>query len=406
MPAFSNPIDIINRALQQVGSSRRLLTDVQKNISEGAFAYDKLREQELNRNTWAFATKRTILRSIGVDTLLWTPPAWSAATWSVGSIASYTPSSGVYNGEANYWQATAAKTSANVTTPDVDPDWHQYFGPVAVDLYGSPSTSQITSYHAGEIVIMPAVWSGATTYAANDTAVGSDNAIYVSLKAANFNHNPVGDTTGNWTAWASNGRSTTTWGETAAGTFLPLTYPGTTRFYLSLVDGNVDNPLTAGARWLSLTGTGTALDVLYPIGAGPSVDIGTANAYKLPYGYMRRAASDPKRGVNPYLGAPQGPIADDWLLEGGYIVSRQRGPLMVRFVANVLDVPAMNAMFCEGLAIRLAVDGLVDSLTQSAEKRGELRVDYNRILGDARVINAIESGWQDPPEDDFITARA
>ncbi len=405
MPAFTAPADIINRALQQVGSSRRLITDVQKNVTEGVFAYDKLREQELNRNTWAFATKRTVLRPIGVDTLLWAPPAWSAATWAVGAVVSYTPTSGVYAGEANYWQTAAAKTSANTTTPEADPDWHQYFGPVAVDLYGSPSTSQISSYHAGEIVVMPALWLTGSTYAANAVVVGSDNAIYVSLVGSNHANNPVGDTT-HWTAWATNGRSSTTWGETAGGTFVPLTYPGTTRFYLSLVNGNADNPLATGAQWLSLTGTGTALAVLYPIGAGPSTDTGTLNAFRLPYGYMRRVASDPKRGVNPYLGAPQGPIADDWLLEGGYIVSRDPGPLMVRFVANVLDVPAMNAMFCEGLAIRLALDGLVDSLTQDSAKKAQMRADYNRILGDARLINAIESGWQDPPEDDFITARA
>lgn len=398
MPAFTAPIDIINRALQHVGSPRRGITDNQKNVTEGIFAYDKLREQELNRNTWVFATKRSVLRSVGVDSLIWSPPAWTTSTWSVGSVVSYTPTSGVYSGEAIYWQTNAAKTTTNTTKPDSDANWQQYFGPTAVDLYDSSQT-----YHAGEITIVPAAWASGTTYAKN-AVVSNLTTWYVSLQDSNTGHSVTSATTF-WTAWTSAGRSTTGWGETTSGTQVPLTYPGTPNFYLSLVDGNADNPLTSGARWLALNGTGAALDIVYPIGAGPSTDPQTAYVFYLPYGYMRRVASDPKAGVNPVLGAPAGPWADDWLFEGGYIVSRRPGPIMLRYIANVLDVSKMNAMFCEGLAIRIALDSLVESLTQSSGKKGDLRMDYNRILGDARLVNAIETGWQDPPEDDFISAR-
>ncbi len=44
------------------------------------------------------------------------------------------------------------------------------------------------------------VWSGATTYAKNAVVTGSDNHVYLSIAAANLNHNPVGDSNVHWQA--------------------------------------------------------------------------------------------------------------------------------------------------------------------------------------------------------------
>ena len=58
---FQNPVDIANRALQHCGAQRidptLGFTENSVNASECAFAYDKLRSAELQRNYWKFATK-------------------------------------------------------------------------------------------------------------------------------------------------------------------------------------------------------------------------------------------------------------------------------------------------------------------------------------------------------------
>lgn len=395
--AFDAPIDIINRALQLVGSSRRALTDNQKNVTEGVFAYDKIRLAALRRNLWTFATRRVVLRAVGVDTLVWTPPTWSATTWTAGQVASYTPTSGPYIGDTLYWQTDAAKTSSNTTTPDNDANWHRYFGPVAVDLYDSGHT-----YQSGEIVIVPAAWSGATTYAKN-AVVRSSTTWYVSLADTNLNH-AVTDTTW-WAAWASNGRSATGWGETSTGVLVPLTYPGTPSFYMSLISSNGDNPLTSGSQWLSLTGTGAALLIVYPLGTGPLTQLATSNIFRLPFGYLRDAPGDPKANVSPFLGYPRGQYMRDWVREGDYIVSPEVGPIMVRFIADIVDVPDMDPMFCEGLACQIALDSLVQSLTQAPDKRQELEQSFRRLMVEARNSNAIEMGPVDAPIDSYITVR-
>jgi hypothetical protein len=47
--------------------------------------------------------------------------------------------------------------------------------------------------------ITPATWSSSTTYALGDYAIGSDTHVYISLEAANLNHNPA-STSGHWAA--------------------------------------------------------------------------------------------------------------------------------------------------------------------------------------------------------------
>lgn len=412
--AFTAPIDILNRAFQIVGSPRRSLTDVQRNISEALFAYDKIRLAALRRNLWTFATRRVVLRPVGVDTVLWTPPTWAAGTYAVGAVAAFAPTSGPYSGETIYWQTSAAKTSGNTATPDDDADWHRYFGPVAIDLYGNGLTTTSTviadgigSYHAGEVVLVPAAYSGATTYSTNQVVAGSDNNWYVSLANSNLNHDPTTDAGVHWALWTS-GRSTTGWGETTTGTMVPLTYPGTPRFYMSLVSSNTDNPLATGAQWLALNGTGAPLEVLYPINSGPSTQIQTLNAFRLPYGYLREAPDNPKANAYPYLGAPRGEFEHDWVREGDYIVSGTAGataPIMVRFVANVIDVPDMDPMFCEGVACQIALDGLVMTLTDAPEKRQIAKDEFSRVMTEARIASAIEMGPVDTPVSRYITCR-
>ncbi len=95
---------------------------------------------------------------------------------------------------------------------------------------------------------------------------------------------------------------------------------------------------------------------------------------------------------------------EDWNFEGNFIVSRDTGPILFRFVADISVVEKMDDMFCEGLACRIAM-ALCEPLTQSAAKFQRIVGEYKMHMGEARTVNAIEVGPVEPPEDDFITCR-
>lgn len=388
--AYRLPVDIANRALYHLGKPNiASFTDMSDEAHAIGQLYDNLRLDEMARNLWKFATRRTILRSASIDSVLWTPPTWAAGTYSVGSVVSYTPGNGPYQGFASYWQTKAAKTGSNTTTPDNDADWQHYTGPLAFDLYDSDTT-----YFAGEIALVPAAWGVGTTYAAN-AVVRSSTTWYVSLAGSNTG-NAVTDTTW-WTPWAAGGRTSGDWGLTAGETPIPLTYPGSYGVYLSLYNGNADNPVSATGTWLSLAGTVAAVNIVHP------ADSRAPNIFRLPNGFLKRAPTDPKGNQVPYLGAASGVPPEDWTPEGDYLVSGDTGPMLLRFVADVTDVAAMDVQFCEGLAARIAVE-LAPPDDPKAQRKAERA--YSRAMMTARISNAIEVGPISPVECRYITVRA
>ena len=401
--AFTTPTDIANRALQIAG--RRRITDLDGDISAQAeeirACYDSLRKAELERNLWTFATKRIVLRSLGIDSVTWTPPAWSSGSnYSAGAVVTYKPAAGPYKNVTQWWMLDAAKTGST-TAPDLDPDWHLYTGPLALDLYDSSIT-----YYAGEIVLVPSTWSNAVTYAENDV-VNYSGSWYVSLVASNLNYQPDTSTT-QWVKWTGTGRSSGSFGKTTAGSPEPLTYPGTVSVYRSLYNTNSDSPLTAGnVTWVSMGSvTIKPLVIVWPISAGPTHDITSDNLFHLPNGFLKRAPTNPKGGQNVWLGAASGVNPEDWVIEDQYIVSGD-SILIMRFVANMIDVPDMHTLFCEALASRIA-DEIGPEL--DADRRPQLMAkierNYNRKISEARTVNAIEVGPISPVECRYITVRA
>lgn len=405
--AFRLPLDIVNRALQGLGKNHIASMTVASNeASEVTEAYDELRLAELQRNLWKFATRRQILRPIGIDTVLWTPPVWdSTATYSVNAVVSYTPTGGAYADQANYWQLSVSAAGATYP-PDVDPRWVHFTGPLAIDLYDA---QQI--YQTGEIVLVPAYWDIGTTYTTNDV-VAYENAgtweWYVSLIDANLGNGPtfVPDA---WVLWTSSGRGEGIYGQTATGSPIPLTYPAGYTVFLSMYANNADNPVLGTANWVTVADDDaiTQLIVPWPIGAGPISDPNTRNAFYLPNGFLKRAPSYPHANQPGYLGAASGVPPDDWTPEGRLIVTGDSGPITLRFIADIADVPEMDAMFCEGLANRLSlelaftlVDGPVALAVRTAAERS-----YRRVMSEARSVNAIEIGPISPVENRFVTVR-
>src|SRR5205807_9727872 len=130
----------------------------------------------------------------------------------------------------------------------------------------------------------------------------------------------------------------------------------------------------------------------------------TRNIYRLPANFLRKAPQDPKAGSTSFLGAPTGLQYSDWDLTNDYIVTREVFPIVLRFVADVTDVSKMDDLFCECLAARIAFE-VCERLTQSTAKRAGIMAAYREARTAAVLVNGVETGATEPPEDEWITAR-
>jgi hypothetical protein len=162
--------------------------------------------------------------------------------------------------------------------------------------------------------------------------------------------------------------------------------------------------------WLQIGGmefpagvTLTTLNIIYPLGSGPSTQTMTRNVFVLPAAFLRKAPQNPKHGLNP-LGGMSGVTYDDWLIENGCLVSSETGSIVFRFVANVTDVSRMDADFCEALAARIAF-AICDTITQD---KGQIQIvarTFEKWESEAITIDGIEDGFTDQPDDDYLTVR-
>ncbi len=293
---------------------------------------------------------------------------WSVKTlYAVGNFVMFngTEYVAIAAGTANYpnaagstfWAAVASGTS--------------YMSLINLNINNNPASA-------------PAAWAIGTTYATGNKVYSPVNGlIYSSVGNGNVGHDPSLDNGTNWT-------NTNTLA------------PWTTVFTQG--GGN--------AQWMQIGGSaspsGVALatiNITYPIGSGPWSQSSTRNLFKLPSGFLREASQDPKAGSQSWLGAPSNSIYNDWLVESGYIVSGDRGVIIFRFVADIQDVTLMKSMFCEGLALRIGKE-VCEPLTQSTAKIVTIIADYNKTMGEARIVNAIEEGSEESPLDDWLSCRA
>lgn len=371
MSAFATKVDIGNRALQKVGANRiTAFTNTTKAAQEVAACYDMLREAELRRNVWRFSIRRAILRAIGSAL-----PDWdSAVTYVVGSLVTYN--------DVNYISIHVTNLNQNPATAGTY--WSIFTG----------NTSQKLTFPA---------WAIGTTYAAGLIVKGSDNILYLSMAGTNLAHDPTTDTG--------------TWWQQYVGPDIASAYDSDTTYqvgeivfstgqvaYYSTENGN-DNSPSSGTGWATLTGATLAPIVIpWPAGAGPFTDQNSRNVFPLPYGYLREAPRDPRAGDYSVLGYPSNLVRTDWVFEGGYIISSDPGPIMFRFGANISQVSLMDAQFCEGLACRIAYE-ICETLTNSNTKLQAIGGQYRALMGEARTINGIETGSNQPPLDDFLACR-
>ena len=437
MAEFQTPTDIGNRALQHCGVALMDATLVFSPTSPNkaprqiASCYGKLRRAELQRNVWVFATRRAALRAIDTSTMLLAPALWvSTTTYFVGSIVS--------DAANNLWISRIPNNTGNPTATSAAA-WEPYFGPLTVGLYDSTQT-----YFSGELVytaagdgtyrvylslisanadnpatatawdptvtygqnqvatfnsvaymslialnlnqepdLAPALWAIGTTYAAGNKVGGSDGVIYQSIGSGNVGNDPTLDGGVHWTN---------------TGVLNPWTtvFTGGKGSLNWLEIGGAEFPNGVGLSGVSIT---------YPIGAGPVSQSFTRNVYRLPNGFLRRAPEDPKAGSRSYLGAPGNAEYEDWNIEGGYLVTADNTPIILRFVADVTDVSRFDDMFCECLAGRISME-VCEPLTQSSAKVQVCKAAWQKAEADAITNNSIIVGSEEMPLDDWLAARA
>lgn len=417
---YLDSLDLANRACQHIGEPPILTIDEDsRRCTELAFAYDKLREAELRRNVWRFATRTVILRAVQSTTRLIAPNLWSARSlYLPGAIVSYE------NGDL--WQSRTPENVNNI--PGQSKAWDQYFGPMTADVWNSSTTyfsgdlvyilganssvvvylslqngnsaepdttgayGSATTYGMNDVVSYsgfqwrslllfnlnntpatgPALWDAALSYGTNFLVSGSDGYIYTSVGEHNLGNDPTADGGIHWTKTGIN-----------AWSRLPAIWP-------------------SNNAWLPLLCSLQQFYFANPIGYTPNLQSPSRAIYRLPANYLREAPRDPKAGSVTVLGGPTGLAYNDWLFQGDYLLTRDTGPIMFRFVADITVVGEMDAMFCEALAARMGL-AACEPVTGSSKKKADCQNEYARWVSEARTINGIEMGAEEAPEDEWVT---
>lgn len=397
MANYKLPVDIGNRALQHCGAPRiTSFSDQSKNAAAVGFAYDKVRQAELRRNVWRYAIRKVALRAVDINTMFLEPAQYQAAdTYIIGSIVSWQ--------DVIYFATAAVPINS---PPDSNPTlWTVYFGPLTV----MPWSAEGAGYFSGELVYVLtgktvsvfmslqngntddpssiAQWDPTVTYFQGDTVSTATTGVLFNGAQVLFNGTDVFFNSGIWES-AIDLNLNNEPGASPAWEYVPPTQPD----------------VMAGRRWLQLNAKIVHERIVYPLAAGPQSQIATRNIFHLPSGYLDKAPQDPTAGAVSYLGAPSGLGVSDWTFEGDWIVSRDQTVIVLRFVADVADVTLMDPLFCEGLAARLALE-VVEELTQSQGKLQAIGQLYKLAIGDARAVNGIETGFVEPPLDDYISCR-
>lgn len=399
MAAYKLEVDIANRGLQHLRVRRiRAFTDASLSAQEMGFAYTRVREAELKEHLWRFATKRVVLRPI--DTRLVTLTT-SAATTS-GTTLTYTDTTGVADG-------MLIAGSANVPTYATVVSHTSTTIVISNAVTGTVALGTVLYFGPLTFVWTPPAYVAATTYAVGSVVVGAEGDWWQSKIVSNTGNTPAAGP--KWAHYAGV-ETVTAWISTVLYYAGELVVASDGNVYMNLINEATDDdshdPTTTTGYWLRVNGTVVPISLLYPIGAGPSSNTQTSNVFRLPHGFLRRAPTSPHAAASTYLGTGRGGAREDWVFESNYLISATAGPLMMRYVADFVDVPDMDATFCEMLSARLAQEvGPLVVLDQQLLPilLSNAKAHYDRERKDATAVNAIEIGAIDLELDDYLSCR-
>lgn len=131
------------------------------------------------------------------------------------------------------------------------------------------------------------------------------------------------------------------------------------------------------------------------IAADPDQTVwGEHNRYSLPGDFLR-LTRDNETGFSV-----------DWKIEGQFIVTDDDAPLEIIYIADVEDPNAQDALFREAFANRLAFVTCKE-ITGSTDLHRVLNKDYDDVIAEAKLANAIEKPAQslDAEDDSWLLAR-
>ncbi len=332
-----------------------------------------------------------------------------------------------------WWQSLVDNNLGVTPGTPGDFRWERFFGPTTASAYDST-----TAYSCGEHVYVQVnpytidvytslidgnqanpttarVWDATTAWMNGQIVQGSNGYFYMSLVDLNTGNDPI-NTAQTW-------EPALTYSSSADGII-----GSDSLLYQSLANGNIGNdPTTSPTWWIPFGGkalwtssfvgsTGdpgwhrqqgmstAGVNWLAPMQTDANGRGAIRFVYRLPSGFLRQAATDPKGGQISWLGFPGNRTAEDYVFEGNFFTSGVATSVMLRFVADITDVTTMDPMFCEGFAARMAME-LCEVLTQSQGKFAQVARIYNTVMGEARLVNGIETGPVEPPLDDYLACR-
>lgn len=393
MSAFKTDLDVINRGLQHC---RQPLIVSRSGHNAAAFetnfAYDRLREDELRCNLWRFSTRRTILRPVQTGALFKTTSDSTAS----GLTLPFTNTSGIVVGAL----VTGFNIADDTTVVSLIANTSVT---LSAAITGAVDIGVTVIFNQATLTWTPPAWQIGTTYVVGSVVVDASGDWWQSVVSPNLAITPASGAS--WRRYY--GPDVLQPYDDELSYFVGDLVQSGAEVFMSLVNGNVGVATTVSTSWLDVSGTTLPLTLLYPIGSGPVTQTTSANVYRLPHGFLRQAPTDPKGGVSPYLGVAAQMAPDDWVIEGDYVVSSDPGPLLLRFVADFVDVFDMDPLFCEMLASRIADElapKLVDEKLLPIILRTVDRV-YRRNYRRAVTVDGIERGPTQPVMSRYLLVR-
>ncbi len=182
--------------------------------------------------------------------------------------------------------------------------------------------------------------------------------------------------------------------------------------HLNLANGEINHTPPNTGTWAVAALTGVTTETLFIPWPMTQINSGASRtAYRLPFGYMRPAAQDPKIAGGSFQTVSAGMQWSDFQFIGNYLLTSSsaisgitNGPLIFRFVADITDVTMMETLFSELLATRIAYE-LVEPITQNPVLKKDLAGKYDQIMAMARRDNMLELGSTDPSEAQYPVSR-
>ncbi len=147
-----------------------------------------------------------------------------------------------------------------------------------------------------------------------------------------------------------------------------------------------------------------------PASATPPIH-GKNFAYPLPGDYAMLAPEDQFDGrttgtlVGTVGSTSDFPLSNDWIIEGGEILTNEEAPLDIRYMSLSVNEASFDPLFAEAFAAQLALM-TVEELTQSNTKFAMIQAIHDRQIKRARQRNAIISPKAKAPASAWLNKRA